>query len=501
MAWDYASREQMEKFGRRYNPCGEYTDSMTGKTAYYPNQYDYFAQHHFQVHLAQRIGARWTLTAALHYTDDYGNYEQYKANKKVREYGLTGNTYAKKNKADIIRLKYNDNSFGGALMNANFRRSGLELNFGEAINYFHGKHFGQIEWVRNYVGAINPLQEYYNNVGKKLDYNIYARANYTFCEDFTAFGDLQYRTVHYTIHGVSDNWNDLLGQMDPLDVDKNYNFFNPKVGMNYAHGPHRAFASWSVAHKEPVRSNFTDGYNPLAPPRAERLVDYELGYTFNHPMISAGVNLYYMDYKDQLVLNGRLSDTGNPLSVNVPKSYRMGVELQADFRPCSWFDWEISATLSKNRIKNFSQYVYNWGEDDGESPILEFHYKDTPIAFSPSVIFNNSFNFRAKGFEASLQTQYVGKQYMDNTGSAETELKAYCVTNLHLGYQLPRVKGIKEWRVGVGVYNLFNTKYENNGYASAYYDGWGDTPDKVLYWTGYSAQATFHAMGTLTFKF
>ena len=501
MAWDYASREQMEQFGRRYNPCGEYTDSLTGKTAYYPNQYDHFTQHHFQIHLAQRLADKWNLNVALHYTDDYGYYEQLKTNKKVKEYGLTGETFASKNKSDIIRLKYNDNGFGGALANVSYRNGGLDLTFGGAINYFKGHHFGQIAWVRNYVGAINPLQNYYDNTGRKLDGNVYARANYSFGNGFSAFGDLQYRGVHYTIDGASDNWNDRLDAMDPLDVDKRWDFFNPKFGLNYDKGPHRAFASWSVAHKEPVRSNFTDGYNPQEPPRAERLFDYELGYTFNHPIISAGLNLYYMDYKDQLVLNGQLSDTGNPLSVNVPRSYRMGIELQAAFRPwCDWFEWTASATLSRNRIKNFTQYVYNWGEDDG-SDILTFHYSDTPIAFSPSLIFNNSFNFTFKGLQATVRTQYVGKQFMDNTGAEAVKLKAYCTTDLLLNYTLPRLSGIKEWTVGLGIYNLFNAEYENNGYASAYYDGYSDPTRSVQYWTGYSAQAPIHAMGTLTFKF
>lgn len=503
MAWDYASRQQIEEFGRRYNPCGEYT-AADGKTAYYPNQYDYFAQHHFQVHLSQRLAEQWHLNAALHFTDDFGNYEQMKTGQKLVKYGLAPYVDAEGNtikKSDLIRLKYNDNSFGGALANVNFRSGNLDLTFGGAINYFHGRHFGQIQWVRNYLGALDPLQEYYSNTGRKLDGNIYARANYSFDPGFTVFGDLQYRGVHYTIDGASDNWNDRLQSMDPLDVDKRWNFFNPKVGLNFDNGPHRAFASWSVAHKEPVRSNFTDGFNPLTPPRAERLFDYELGYAFNHSMISAGVNLYYMDYKDQLVLNGQLSDTGNPLSVNVPRSYRMGIEISADFRPCRWFEWQAGATFSRNRIKDFTQYVYNWGEDDGESEIMQFHYKDTPIAFSPATILNNSFIFKVKGFEATLRTQYVGRQFMDNTGAEAVALKAYCVTDLLMSYALPKVRGIKRWTVGLNIYNLFNAKYENNGYASAYYDGYDDPDRRVQYWTGYSAQATINAMGTLTLKF
>ena len=494
MAWDYASKEQMAEFGRRYNPCGEYTKD-DGTTGYYPNQYDYFTQHHFQLHLSQRLAEHWHLNAALHYTDDYGNYEQYKTGRTLAEYGLHPTDGVEE--SDLVRLKFNDNGFGGGLFTLNYRDSRWNATLGGALNYFHGNHFGQVQWVRNYVGPIDPLQQYYKNDGKKLDGNIYARATYDILPGFSAFGDLQYRGIHYTIDGVTDNFDWNTGGMQEIDVDRTWHFFNPKVGLNYTAGRHRAFASWSVAHKEPVRDNFTDG-DPNHRPNAERLFDYELGYAFNHPIVSAGVNLYYMDYKDQLVVTGQLSDTGNPLSVNVPKSYRMGVELQASFRPwVDWFEWEVNATLSRNRIKDFVEYIY---EDEWTNPI-SFDRGNTPIAFSPDFIFNNAFNFRVKGFSAQLQSQYVSKQYMNNAASEEAKLDAYFVTNLHLNYELPKVRGIKKWSVGVSVYNLFNEKYCNNGYAGAgYYRDEAGEP--VIYrYAGYAAQAPTHVMGTVSFLF
>jgi putative tonB-dependent transmembrane receptor protein len=492
MAWDYASKKDMEKYGRRYNPCGEYTDD-NGNRAYYPNQHDNFAQHHFQLHLSQRIGEKWHLTAALHYTDDFGYYEQYKTDRTLEEYGLKGTEITE---SDLVRLKYNDNGHGGALANVNFKSGRWDVTAGGAVNYFHGKHYGEVDWVRNYVGPIDPLQRYYDNTGKKLDGNVYARANFDIVSGLSAFADLQYRGIHYTIDGASDNWDWNSGAMARLDVDRTWHFFNPKAGVNYINGAHRAFASWSVAHKEPVRDNFTDG-DPNHTPQSERMFDYELGYTFNHPIISAGVNLYYMDYKDQLVITGQLSDTGNPLSVNVPKSYRAGIELQASFRPwCKWFEWSVNATLSRNRIKNFTEYIY---EDEWTNPIA-IDCGDTPISFSPGFIFNNSFDFNYKGFEASLQSQYVSKQYMNNAASEETVLDAYFVTNLHLNYTLPKVKGIKKWAVGFSIYNLFNAKYCNNGYAGAGYTMVEGKPEIYRY-AGYAAQAPLHVMGTVLFRF
>lgn len=498
MAWDYASKEQMAEFGRRYNPCGEYTNSK-GEIAYYDDQTDNYIQHHFHLLFSQHISDRLNFNAALHYTKDDGYYNQYKTDRTLAEYGLEP-FYVdgeKVKKSDLIRLKKNDNVFGGGVFSLNYRYGRVSAVLGGALNNFRGHHFGQIAWVRNYVGEIDPLQEYYRNLGEKLDGNIYARANVDIADELSAFVDLQYRHIDYKITGVSDNFDYSTDAMQLLDIHKKYDFFNPKVGLNWRmNSANRLFASWSVAHKEPVRDNFTDGdiHNT---PRAERLFDYELGYSYTNRIFSAGVNLYYMDYKNQLVVTGQLSDTGNPLSVNVPKSYRMGVELQASLRPCRWFDWNINATISRNRIKNFVEYIY---EDEWTNPI-SFDLGDTPIAFSPDFTLANSFGFKYSGFDANVDSRYVSKQYLNNAHNEDQCLDAYFVSDLHLGYTFRNLLSLKELRLGFSVYNLFNEKYENNGYAGAgYYVD--DAGQKVIYrYAGYAAQATTNVMASITVKF
>lgn len=498
MAWDYPSMEDIEKYGRRYNPSGEYTDK-DGKTAYYKDQKDNFIQHHFQLHLSQTLGDYWRMSAALHYTDDYGYYNQYKTGRTLVEYGLSDWVNAEGEtveKSDLIRLKYNDNGFGGGVLNFNYQQGRWNATFGGGVHYFHGHHFGRIAWVRNYVGPIDPLQQYYDNTGKKFDSNIFGRATYDINSMFSAFADLQYRHIHYTISGCSDNYDWNTGAMAMLDIRRDWNFFNPKAGVNFTAGNHRAFASWSVAHREPVRDNFTDG-DRNHDPEAERLFDYELGYAYNSRLFSVGLNLYYMDYKDQLVVTGQLSDTGNPLSVNVPKSYRMGIELQGALRPVKWFDWQINATLSRNRIKNFVEYIY---ENEWTNPIT-FDRGNTPIAFSPDFVLHNAFNFHVAGFDASLESRYISKQYMNNARSEDTVLDSYFVSDLHLGYTFHKVAGIRKLHVGFSIYNLFNEKYFNNGYAGAgYYKG--DNGEPVIYrYAGYSAQAPTHVSANVSLTF
>ncbi len=494
MAWDYASKEEMELYGRRYNPCGKYTAS-DGTVAFYPDQCDNFTQHHFQLLLNQEIGRNLTLNAALHYTKGDGYYDQYKTGRTLVEYGLSPFTDADGNlvkKSDLIRLKNNDNDFGGAMVNARWTGGALSLVAGGAANWHRGNHFGQVKWVRNYVGPIDPLQEYYRNTGRKLDSNMFLRADYDVMKGLSVYGDFQYRHIRYTIRGISDNFDWNTGDMARLDLRRNWDFFNPKLGVVYNNDSHRAYASWSVAHKEPTRDNFTDS-DPAHYPDAETMFDYELGYTYRSGLFTAGVNLYYMDYRDQLVVTGQLSDTGNAISVNVPDSYRAGIELQGALKPVEWFDWQINATLSRNRIKNFTEYIY---EDEWTNPI-SIDCGNTPIAFSPDFILHNAFNFNYSGFEGSLLSRYVSAQYMNNARSADARLDSYFVSDLSLAYAFKKLPSVKELRVGLTIYNIFNEKYCNNGYSGAGY--YMDNGVPVIYrYAGFAAQATTNFMATVT---
>lgn len=500
MAWDYASREQMEKYGRRYNPCGEYTDSE-GRTAYYPNQTDNYRQHNFQLHWGQAFGSEWHLNVALHYTKGDGYYEQYKVRRSLVEYGLRpftldgGETVTK---SDLITDKSLDNGFGGGIFALRWRHGRVDATLGGSLNNYRGHHFGTVEWVRTYTNPLDPSQEFYRHLGTKLDGNIYARATVDAGRGFNAFADLQWRGIRYKIHGTSDNYDYAASAPQMLDIRRTYSFFNPKVGLSWASRDrrHRAFASWSVAHKEPTHDNFTDA-SPGRLPEAERMFDYELGYTFAIPVLTAGVNLYMMDYRNQLVVTGELSDTGNPMSVNVPDSYRMGIELQAALRPVDWFDWQINATLSRNRIKDFTEYIYN---DDGADPIT-VDCGDTPIAFSPGFTLNNAFNFRWRGLDASLESHYVGKQYMTNSRVEELTLKHYFFSDLRLGWTFRNLLRLKELRLGVAVYNIFNAKYENNGYAGSGYYTDSDGQKVIYRYSGYAAQAPAHVMASVNIRF
>ncbi len=480
-AWDGISLKKLEE-DRTYNPNGAIKDDNENKgkvIGFYDDQIDYYRQTHYQLLLNQRLAAYWQLNVALHYTKGYGYYQEYKNGRTLKEYGLTPyyapvinedgvvDDYKLIKKQNLIRKKIVDSHFGGGVFSVDYNRNRWTASIGGGGNYYTNDHYGQVLWVKNYIGNLAPDHEYYRNNGSKTDVNIYAKANYRICGGLHAYADMQYRYIHYTIDGVNDKWDWTATPEQPqrLDVNKHFNFFNPKAGLFWQiNTNHSAYASFAMTNKEPTRNNYTDGmFTKL--PKAERLYDYELGYTYRSERFTAGVNLYYMNYKDQLVLNGKLNEIGELMAENVPNSYRMGIELSAGVKITRWLDWNVNATLSKNKIKDYVGYVSDYDENwDELYTQTEVEVGDTPIAFSPKFMANSNIGVNFGGFQANLLTQYVSRQYLDNFARKEDSLDAYCVSTLSANYTFS-VPSIKNITVGATVYNLFNKKYVTNGYS------------------------------------
>ncbi len=497
-AWNYASKEEMKLYGRRYNSCGYmYTDG-NGKARYYDGQTDNYIQKNWQLLLDHHFSDNWSLNTGVHYTKGDGYYQEYKDSRKLVEYALQPFMLdgSEVKKSDLVRKKAMDNHFGGAVFSLNYRNGRLNSSLGGGANRYYGKHFGHVLWVKNYIGELAPDHEYYRNNGAKNDANIYLKADYRLTDRLNIYADLQYRHIDYKINGNNDKWNDAEGALQRLAIDEKFDFFNPKAGASWQIDENnRLFASVSVAHKEPTRNNYTDGKLDEHP-APERLTDYELGYAFGNKYLHVGANLYYMDYKDQLVLTGELNEIGEPLAANIPDSYRAGIELMAGIDHPSGFSWDANATLSRNRIKNFTEVLY----DDNTYERWEINHGSTRLSFSPDIIVNNTFSYRWRGFDASLQTNYVSKQYMSNAGQEEHRLDAYFVSNLRIAYtfRLPKTKSIT---VGATIYNLFNEEYESNGYAGSGYYTDGDGTRHRYNYAGYAAQAGTNILGHLNIDF
>ena len=506
-AWDGISRDDLNS-NRTYNPNGEikHDGAVTG---FYKDQKDIYRQTHYQLIWDQTFSPLWKLNVTLHYTDGYGYYQEYKNARTLKEYALQpvviGDVTAKK--ASLVRKKCVDSDFGGAVFSLRYSNERLAAVLGGGINRYSNDHYGQVIWVENYSAALDPDHEYYRNNGRKTDYNLYLKGNYMIAGGLSAYADLQYRHIGYRITGNNDKWDWTADpeRLQALNIDEPFDFFNPKAGLNWQiDANHRLYASFAVAQKEPTRNNYTDGLF-LQHPTSEKLYDWEAGYEFRSGRFMAGVNLYYMDYKDQLVLNGKINEIGELMAENVDKSYRMGVELIAGYRFTDWLRLDVNATLSRNRIEDYVGYVSDYDADtwDGLWTQTPVEVGNTTIAFSPSVTLGSLIVLDYKGFMASLQSQYVSRQYLDNFERKEDSLDAYFVNNLDVAYtfKLPHLRSVT---VGATIYNLFDEKYETNGYSQtcALYPGGNKDNTYTLYSDPrFYPMAGINALGHITLRF
>ncbi len=504
-AWDGVPKDSLATH-RTFNPSGYIADDASGKPMYYKDQTDNYTQTHYQLMLTHTFSPELNINAALHYTKGKGYYEEYKVGRKLVEYGLVPFTYnnATQKKSDLVRQKWLDNDFGGAVFSLNYAKGDFSGSFGGGVNRYEGNHFGKIMWVKNYAGdaSFAPGKEFYRSTGDKTDANTYLKANYTIFKNLNVYADLQYRFIDYRIKGQNDTWDWMAGAMQQLDIHKQFNFFNPKGGLFYRINKNQqAYASVAVAHREPTRNNYTDG-SVTDNPVAEKLLDYELGYQFQNNTFSFGVNLYRMNYDNQLVLTGKVNEIGEPLTSNIKESYRTGVEVMAGVKITDWLKWNGNATFSKNRIKNYSEFVDLYDENWDWSTQVENKLGTSPIAFSPDVVANSIFEAGYRNWNIALQSGYVSKQYIDNTGTDARSLNAYFVNNLRMGYSF-KLKNVKEISVNLLVNNILNEKYESNAWVYSYYNQpSAASPQKDRYEDfGYYPQAGRNIMAAVSLKF
>ncbi|MBQ3208395.1 MAG: TonB-dependent receptor [Alistipes sp.] len=481
--------EQLES-DRRYNPEGEiwgYRPTASGEmeyavVGYFDDHTDNYTQINNQLILNHRFSDSWQLNATAHYTYGNGYYLNYKNDQKLSKYGFApiavgSNTVERTN---LLRRKSMTNHFGGLVAAARYNSRALQLDFGGSVSLYDGVHFGTIsalELAPDFAEA-----EYYRNATTKYDCSLFARADLSITERLNLYADLQFRHITHTIAGVNDNYDPTISAMQRLDIDRNYNFLNPKLGLYYTPNDHHAlYISAAVGQKEPTRNNFTD-IREGEYPTAEQMLDLEGGYTLKSKVVTANINLYYMLYRNQLVQTGELSDTGELLSRNIPKSYRRGVELMVDVRATKWLTLGANATLSQNHILDYVDNI------DGTA----FERGRTTIAYSPAIIAGAYIEAATHGFVARLSTRYVSKQYLTNGQYEDLTLPRYTVSDLNLAYTLGKV------RFGVKIGNLFNAHYCASGYGGSWLEG--PTLADRKSWAYYFPQATTSVLANITVK-
>lgn len=432
----------------------------------YENETDNYQQDHYQFIYAGNIGSNWKANAALHYTYGRGYYEQFRPNDHLeRNYGISPIQIgdATIERTDIIRRRWLDNDFFGGVFSLNYVSDNgrTDLLFGGGANRYDGDHFGEIIWM-GVAGNTAIRDRYYDNVAIKDDRNLYLKATHEVRESLYLFGDLQYRSIDYQFDGDNSDLRIISGK-------QSFGFFNPKAGFSYESSPGKTwYASYAVANREPVRSDFTD--SPLTEiPRPENLQNIEAGLRVSTGNFQYSANGYYMGYRDQLVLTGQLNDVGAYIRENVASSYRAGLELDGAYLVNDQWTLGGNITFSRNKIDAFIAYddIYdeNWDLAGQEATA----YSNTDIAFSPNVVASAVIDYSpVKNLGLSLMNKYVGDQYLDNTQNDNRKLDAFWTTDVKLSYSLfPGF--VKQMDFSFIVYNAFNRLYEPNGYTFSYF--------------------------------
>jgi iron complex outermembrane receptor protein len=473
-AWYGVTKEEIETFGRTYNPYN------------YENEIDNYNQDHYQLHWNEKLSDNWSTNIGLNYTYGCGYYEQFKEGENFADYDLSTINIGGEiiDETDLIRRRWLDNNFYVFNANATYKNKQLEFIFGTSISTYKGDHFGEIIWAE-FASNSDIRDRYYESETEKNDANIFGKLTYQLNDSWTLFTDIQGRFVKFDTNGLTSD-------RDPINVDEKYTFFNPKAGVTFkANNNNNFYLSYARANKEPNRNDFENGVKT-----SEKLNDFELGWRFNNETIKVNTNIYYMHYKDQLVLTGAIDDTGAPLRATSGKSYRLGLEIDANILLSNKFGLQPNIAISANKNLDF------YAPLNGELTNLG----TTNLPFSPNLIIGNAFTYLpSKNIQLSLLSKYVGDQYMGNLESAVSTndvLKSYFINDLNASYEIKTSKIFKSIVFNVLINNIFNIEYISNGYYYTYDDTWSvPNETSTVDGAGYYPQATRNFLVGVNLKF
>ncbi|MFA9187001.1 TonB-dependent receptor [Flavobacterium sp. FBOR7N2.3] len=463
-SWNGIDGETLNE-NRRFNSAGMFTDT-NGVDRYYDNETDNYNQDHYQLHWNESFSDKWSTNLAFHYTKGKGYFENYKNDEPVEGYGSIQSTKMVENDngdlvpgTDLIRQKWLDNDFYGTTFSVKYKEEKLDVIVGGGWNKYEGDHFGKVIWARN-SGPTELGDHYYDDFSSKTDGNIFAKANYQISEQLSFYGDLQYRNVTYKANGA-----------DTGLVDDTFNFFNPKAGLNFEiNQKNNLYFSYARANREPNRTDYEGGNV-----KPEKLNDFELGWRFNSETFQLNSNFYYMGYRDQLILTGRLDDVGAPIRSNTDKSYRLGFEVDATIAVSEKIILRPNFTLSSNKNVDLAVEGQNYGT--------------TKIAYSPEIIVGNIIVYSPiQNLHISLLQKFVGQQFMNNIELPEAKLADYFVNDLNVSFEIKPKSIFKSITITGLVNNFLDKKYVSNGYM------WDIYPY-------YYPQAGINFLAGLTLKF
>ncbi len=507
-AWD-GVREDVMKQNRTFNPT----------SADYDNTIDNFNQPHYEFIHEWRLSPVLTLNNTLFYIKGTGYYEGLKHEERLRDFGLPeittrdsdlfgddslsyykvdpeedsrlflndDNKYVLQH-TNLVRQKWVDKDQIGWMPRLDWQHKNGTLTIGSHIDKFNSEHWGNVLWAAAVPGSVDPNLNYYSYFGEKLTAAVYLHEQLQLSKKLNIAADLQYQYKYYKFH--HEKAGNFAGEdLHRFNVD--YHFLNPKIGINYNLSKRlNTFAGLSLAHREPPADLYYDTWtgpddlgveplfrdknlvyennrvayseysDPLIDP--EQIIDYELGWGYITSNLNFKMNLYYMDFGNEIVPYGQVDDDGTPVRGNAEKAIHQGVELSLNARIMRGFSFSGNLAFSSNRFATFTEKGWdeNW-------QVISIDYSGNTIPLFPNRLANARLTYSFSFADASIHLQHVGKQYLDNTENDDRTLDPYTLLNLRLDSRLTFL-GFQSIGLSLQLNNILNEKYIPSGY----YDAW-----------------------------
>jgi iron complex outermembrane receptor protein len=270
-------------------------------------------------------------------------------------------------------------------------------------------------------------------------------------------------------------------RFDGIRFDQPYDFAIPRLGLTWSATPRvTAFAAYARSSREPAFRDLFDGEGPGSLPlygtidvaqgvfenpliRPEKVDDFEAGARWSGTDAAASVNLFRMNFRDELVYAGQFNtDLGYPILGNAAKSVHQGIELAARASRTVARDTRVSATANATLSDNhFVHYREIYGTNPGDT----LTYDGNQLGFFPALMGNLGAEWAWRGVALSAAAQHVGRIYLDNTETRDASIAPRTVMNLGAAW---RVKPVE---LSLRVLNALDRKYETGGYMD--YDASG----------------------------
>jgi len=478
LAFSGITRDTM-KFTRRYNPST------------YENEIDDFNQPHYEIHNSYRINENVMLKNSLYYIRGKGYYEQYKKNRDIGEYNIAVTDLVDPGitEIDLVRQKWvTKNQYGwNPRLDINHNKGNLSV--GGAFYYFNSIHWGQVVWGENLsADGLAPRHKYYNYKGTKYSASLYALDYYSLTDKLQLMGNLQIRYLKY------DFAQDKIGLLPGYQYDIDWLFLSPRVGLTYKiNSKSNLYFSFAVASREPADVSIYDAEEVTAFPNLEvkeinvsvvddttytfgqptidpeRVYNFELGSNFHGEKYRAGLSLFWMEFKNEIIAEGAVDQNGHQQVGNAKRSVHAGIEFDGSYKLTNKFSISANSSYNFNRLKRYSVFPdYDW--DGVVDDTLD--YSDNVLGGFPEYLTNLILDYKTNRLRLTFRLRGVGKQYLDNAETETLAIEPYAVSSLSGALYFGGLDGAGRFVLSVRVDNLFDKKYETSGYA--YW--WGPDP-------------------------